>query len=173
MGGEVNPFFAGGAIADRRYFVGRSPELREIFSKMFADQPTSINVVGPEKIGKSSLLRQVARVYEERAEVAGRMMGTECCSSLELLPALGFCLQDTWGYIPGCHVDMWVLDVRNQSNSKLLKSPFYTYVFHSTLEDNVEAEVKIGRDEIESIVRCYTMLSISPPPQAAGDHILN
>ena len=44
---------------------------------MFADQPTSINVVGPEKIGKSSLLRQVARVYEERAEVAGRMMGTE------------------------------------------------------------------------------------------------
>ena len=37
MGGEINPFFAGGAIADRRYFVGRSPELREIFSKMFAD----------------------------------------------------------------------------------------------------------------------------------------
>ncbi|MEM6503665.1 MAG: ATP-binding protein [Cyanobacteria bacterium P01_C01_bin.89] len=67
MGNGVNPFFAGGAIADRRFFVGRSPELREIFSKMFADQPTSINVVGPKRIGKSSLLRHVVRTYEERS----------------------------------------------------------------------------------------------------------
>ncbi|MGD1937094.1 MAG: hypothetical protein ACFCA4_06025 [Cyanophyceae cyanobacterium] len=34
---------------------------------MFADQPTSINVVGPKRIGKSSLLRHVVRTYEERA----------------------------------------------------------------------------------------------------------
>ncbi|MGD1851499.1 MAG: hypothetical protein ACFCBU_13175 [Cyanophyceae cyanobacterium] len=72
MGSGVNPIFAGGAIADRRFFVGRSPQLREIFSKMFADQPTSINVVSPAKIGKSSLLRHVTQVYEERAEATGR-----------------------------------------------------------------------------------------------------
>jgi AAA+ ATPase superfamily predicted ATPase len=43
-------------LKKRDCFVGRKDELRFIESQMTAPQPTSVNIVGPHKIGKSSLL---------------------------------------------------------------------------------------------------------------------
>lgn len=63
----INPFFTSGAIVERRYFVGRSRNLREIFDRAFHDTPQSVNLVGEARSGKSSLLRQVCRIYEDVA----------------------------------------------------------------------------------------------------------
>jgi hypothetical protein len=43
-------------LKKRDCFVGRKDELRFIQSRMTGPQPTSVNIVGPHKIGKSSLL---------------------------------------------------------------------------------------------------------------------
>lgn len=62
MGSGHNPFFTMGAIAERRHFIGRDRNLREIFERV--NTVTAINLVGAARSGKSSLLRQVCRIYE-------------------------------------------------------------------------------------------------------------
>ena len=56
-----NPFFYGGMIKDPRYFAGRKAELERIFSAFqhLPNHVQHVNVVGPRRMGKSSLLWQV------------------------------------------------------------------------------------------------------------------
>lgn len=60
------PFVAGPKITDSRLFVGRTAELQLITSQMTAVQPVSVNVVGPRRIGKSSLLYHFYQTYTQR-----------------------------------------------------------------------------------------------------------
>lgn len=60
------PFYVGSRIQDARYFVGRRDELDSLTTKMTGDQPTSVNVVGKHRIGKSSLLYHFFQTYEQR-----------------------------------------------------------------------------------------------------------
>lgn len=63
-----NPFFYGPRITDPRYFVGRKAELGRIFSALEmaeTGQVQSVAVVGPRRIGKSSLLYHLTQVFGE------------------------------------------------------------------------------------------------------------
>ena len=57
------PFFAGPAIRESQYFIGRDEELRFMASRMTGDQPISISLVGKHKIGKSSLLYRFFQIW--------------------------------------------------------------------------------------------------------------
>ena len=51
-----NPYDYKGPVTDRNIFFGRTALLAKIYSRIGADRPQSISVVGEPKIGKSSLL---------------------------------------------------------------------------------------------------------------------
>jgi len=67
MDNITNPFFTNGAIDEPRHFIGRSALLREIFNRVFNETPQSVNLWGEARYGKSSVLRQVHRTYEDRS----------------------------------------------------------------------------------------------------------
>lgn len=69
------PFCAGSMITDPQFFVGRREELDFITSRLVNIQPTSINVVGEHRIGKSSLLYHFFQTYEQRVQGAGKNPG--------------------------------------------------------------------------------------------------
>ena len=54
-----NPFLNRVMIKHRDDFFGRAQELKRVYTRFNANPPGSISVVGPRKIGKSSLLNQV------------------------------------------------------------------------------------------------------------------
>ena len=54
-----NPFFHRGAIRDPAYFYNRKREVRRILEMLGKGQ--SVSVIGPRKIGKTSLLFQISR----------------------------------------------------------------------------------------------------------------
>jgi len=61
-----NPFFYGGKVSPG-FFVGRTQQLRRIFSSLETantGQLQSVSVVGPHRIGRSSLLNYVAEKYD-------------------------------------------------------------------------------------------------------------
>ncbi|MBD2598627.1 ATP-binding protein [Nostoc spongiaeforme FACHB-130] len=68
----ANPFVAAGMIEDSRLFVGRKDELHAIASRMGGAQPTSINIVGEKRIGKSSLLYHFFLTWEQRVQNPSR-----------------------------------------------------------------------------------------------------
>lgn len=59
------PFVAGPKITDLRLFVGRKNELDVIAGHMNGIQPTSINLVGERRIGKSSLLYAFTCLWDQ------------------------------------------------------------------------------------------------------------
>jgi len=64
-----NPFFFGPRITDPAQFVGREKELRTIFNALeteYTGQLQHVQVVGPRRIGKSSLLYHVTQIYPQR-----------------------------------------------------------------------------------------------------------
>ncbi len=64
-----NPFFYGGRITEPAHFVGRDAELRRIFTALETaqdGQAQHISVVGPRRMGKSSLLFHVTQIYQQR-----------------------------------------------------------------------------------------------------------
>lgn len=61
-----SPFVAGPPIEDPKLFVGRQEELRRLALLMSGPQPTSVNVVGEPRIGKSSLLYHFAQTWDQR-----------------------------------------------------------------------------------------------------------
>jgi hypothetical protein len=67
-----NPFVAAGMIEDPKLFVGRKDELRAIASRMNGVQPTSINLVGEKRVGKSSLLYHFFQTWEQRVSDPNR-----------------------------------------------------------------------------------------------------
>lgn len=62
------PFIAGGIISNPRYFVGYEVQLDTITIRATSIAPTSINIVGDRRIGKSSLLYHFCQTYEQRVE---------------------------------------------------------------------------------------------------------
>ncbi|MGH8002835.1 MAG: AAA-like domain-containing protein [Brasilonema sp.] len=67
-----NPFVAGGMLDNPQLFVGRKDELQAIASRMSGAQPTSVNVVGEKRIGKSSLLYHFFQTWEQRVQDPSR-----------------------------------------------------------------------------------------------------
>lgn len=67
-----NPFVAAGMIEDSRLFVGRGDELHAMVSRMTGAQPTSINIYGDKRIGKSSLLYHFFLTWEQRVQDPSR-----------------------------------------------------------------------------------------------------
>lgn len=66
MSPDTDPFYAGATISDQRYFVGYQSQLDTITVRAVSALPTSINVIGKNRIGKSSLLYNFCQTYEER-----------------------------------------------------------------------------------------------------------
>lgn len=62
----ANPFYFGGKIIDPTRFVGRADQVRFITQRMQATQMTSVGIVGPRRIGKSSLLYHIFQTYPQR-----------------------------------------------------------------------------------------------------------
>ncbi len=69
---DTAPFYAGSTISDSRYFIGYEEQLKTITVRAISDQPTSINVVGDKRTGKSSLLYHFYQTYEQRIESRGK-----------------------------------------------------------------------------------------------------
>ena len=89
-----NPFFYGGAIEDPRYFVGRREELARIFDlgASLPRQAQHVNVTGPRRIGKSSLLKQVQALARSRLPKAVRVVyldGQRYTTPADFFQALG------------------------------------------------------------------------------------
>jgi hypothetical protein len=68
----ANPFVAAGMIEGPGLFVGRKDELHAIASRMTGVQPTSINIVGDKRIGKSSLLYYFFLTWQQRVQDPNR-----------------------------------------------------------------------------------------------------
>src|SRR5262245_57544747 len=60
----ANPFQAGGKLRDTRHFVGRESEIRQILSRVA--NMDSVSVIGPRRIGKSSLLHHIVASGQQR-----------------------------------------------------------------------------------------------------------
>ncbi|WP_446008620.1 AAA-like domain-containing protein [Candidatus Electrothrix sp.] len=68
------PFVAGPMITDPHLFVGRKNELRILAGRMSGAQPTSLNVVGERRMGKSSLLYHFFQTWEHRVSSPNRFV---------------------------------------------------------------------------------------------------
>jgi AAA+ ATPase superfamily predicted ATPase len=60
------PFHAGSAIIDPRLFFGRQESLKVLRDRLMGVQPTSINIVGRRRTGKSSLLLHFVNTFRQR-----------------------------------------------------------------------------------------------------------
>ncbi len=72
MTGDIAPFHAGSTISEQQYFVGYRDQLNMITVRAVSAQPTSINVIGEHRIGKSSLLFHFCQTYEDRIRSRGQ-----------------------------------------------------------------------------------------------------
>jgi len=64
-----NPFAYGPPVKDPARFVGRAAELRRVFAALdtaHTGQLQSVSIVGPRRIGKSSLLYHLTQIYGQR-----------------------------------------------------------------------------------------------------------
>ncbi|CAK8720702.1 hypothetical protein GMJAKD_09990 [Candidatus Electrothrix aarhusensis] len=68
------PFVAGPMITDPSRFVGRREELALLVRRMDGAQPTSVNVVGERRMGKSSLLYHFFQTWEQRVSSPSRFV---------------------------------------------------------------------------------------------------
>ena len=68
------PFIAGPMITDPSRFVGRREELALLARRMDGAQPTSVNVVGERRMGKSSLLYHFFQTWEQRINHPSRFV---------------------------------------------------------------------------------------------------
>ncbi|XZF61196.1 MAG: AAA-like domain-containing protein [Gloeotrichia echinulata DVL01] len=72
MPSDTAPFYAGSTITDSRYFIGYQKQLDFITARTIAAQPTSVNVIGDKRTGKSSLLYHFYQTYEQKIESRGK-----------------------------------------------------------------------------------------------------
>lgn len=59
---KENPFFNRGSITEPKYFFGRKSELTQVYNNIQNSQ--SVSLVGPRRIGKSSILLNLANLRE-------------------------------------------------------------------------------------------------------------
>ena len=67
-----NPFSNRNMIRDPHQFFGRTRELNQIFSRLEPQQPQNVSVVGPHRMGRSSLLWHLYQTYATQLAQAGR-----------------------------------------------------------------------------------------------------
>jgi len=113
------PFVAGSKIEESWRFVGRKDELHAIATKMSGVQPTSVNVVGDKRIGKSSLLYHFAQTWEQRVPEPSRyvviylsLQDADCHTEEEFYQAVAEALLS--------RVSVWKLRLRNPLKAKPL-----------------------------------------------------
>lgn len=70
---ESNPFTFGPMITDPQRFIGRRAELAIITARLNGSQPQGSAIVGPRRIGKSSLLHYL---YQPRQDETLRRTAT-------------------------------------------------------------------------------------------------
>ena len=58
-----NPFTYGNPISDPARFIGRRPEVAQVFSRLRNIEFESSSFVGERRVGKTSLLNYLAQVY--------------------------------------------------------------------------------------------------------------
>lgn len=68
------PFVAGPMITEADLFVGRKKELEQMARWMSSRTPTSVNIAGGERIGKSSLLYRFSQMWQEDVQNARYMV---------------------------------------------------------------------------------------------------
>jgi AAA+ ATPase superfamily predicted ATPase len=68
MTSDNAPFYAGSTISQSWYFIGYQEQLNRITNRTISGQPTSINIVGDKRVGKSSLLYHFCQIYEQLIE---------------------------------------------------------------------------------------------------------
>ena len=61
-----NPFSNRNMIRDPHQFFGRSRELSQIFSRLDPQQPQNVSVVGPHRMGRSSMLWHIYQTHAAR-----------------------------------------------------------------------------------------------------------
>jgi uncharacterized protein len=66
------PFIANKMLTEAKFFVGRKAEIKTVMGLMTNSQPTSVNILGNSRIGKSSLLYQISHTYENSLAVYDR-----------------------------------------------------------------------------------------------------
>ncbi|MBF0136928.1 MAG: ATP-binding protein [Magnetococcales bacterium] len=95
------PFVAGGMITDPRLFVGRESELHFLSSRMTGAQVTSVNVYGPRRTGKSSLVYHFYSTWPEMVADPGNyavafldLKNDPCHTSPEFYQKLATALRD-------------------------------------------------------------------------------
>lgn len=66
MAGAVNPYVAGGPVGGSVAFVGRSDETSELARVLDGDQKRIAVLSGPPGMGRTSLLTELAHVFEDR-----------------------------------------------------------------------------------------------------------
>lgn len=62
--GTCCPFIADKMLIESQFFVGSQAEIKVVMGMMTNAQPTSVNIVGDRRIGKSSLLYRICQDYE-------------------------------------------------------------------------------------------------------------
>jgi len=66
----ANPYTARMGFADPRLFVGRDAESAQVAALLDAPKPASVEILGPSRIGKTSLLQQVGMEIGRRTDPA-------------------------------------------------------------------------------------------------------
>jgi uncharacterized protein len=69
-----NPFYAGGMIAGNAIFVGRTNEIDQLRKFMTGANPTSVNVHGEHRIGKSSLLNRFVSTHANTPDTSWKYL---------------------------------------------------------------------------------------------------
>ncbi|MBF0340111.1 MAG: ATP-binding protein [Magnetococcales bacterium] len=65
---NVSPYVVGPMIRDPKYFFGRESELTFLYNRMTGPQLTSVNIYGPRRIGKSSLMYHFYQTWQNSVE---------------------------------------------------------------------------------------------------------
>ncbi len=103
-----NPFFAGGRINDPQYFVGREAQLSAVFAALetaHTGQLQSVSIVGPHRMGRSSLLVHLTQTYPRRLQHPERyrfayvdLQRGECAAQPLLLQTILRAAEDPSGF---------------------------------------------------------------------------
>ncbi len=101
---QACPFTTAPHLERIEYFVGRREPLRRIADRLNAAQPTSLNLHGPRRVGKTWLLRYFYLTWSQHLDPArrGRYVAiyldgtdTQCRGEAEFLAALAAALRDS------------------------------------------------------------------------------
>jgi len=144
------PFVAGSKIEDSWRFVGRKQELHAIASRMSGVQPTSVNVVGDKRIGKSSLLYHFSQTWEQRVPEPSRyvviylsLQDADCHSEIGFYQAVAEALLS--------RVSGWKLALRNPLKAK----PLHRQAFSDAIKQWKQQGVLpvLCLDDFESLLK--------------------